>query len=35
MVPDAPGVMLWFQGVSQDPGGTLYLSDRLSFLIVP
>jgi len=33
--PNAPGVMLWLQGISQDPGGTYYLSDRLSFLLLP
>jgi len=34
-VPSAPGVVLHLQGISQDPGGAWYLSDRLSFLIVP
>jgi hypothetical protein len=34
-VPSAPGVMLWLQGLSQDPGGAYYLSDRLSFLLLP
>jgi hypothetical protein len=29
---NAPGVFLYFQGISQDPVGQWYLSDRLTFL---
>ena len=34
-IPDAPGVVLQLQGISQDLGGIYYLSDRLSFLLLP
>jgi hypothetical protein len=35
VVPNAPGVTVYLQGLSQDPQGQLYLSDRLAFVHTP
>lgn len=35
VVANAPGVTLYFQGLSQDPAGQLYLSDRHTFVHTP
>jgi hypothetical protein len=34
-VVDAPGTRIYLQGLTQDPGAQWYLSDRLSFLLLP